>query len=88
MNFFKKNFSKFNKNQFHSVLNIKDIDLRQLFNWQNPSGTLPKASDQISEKSKIRHFYSVEMETSNVSKKYKKINRRPNLVHAHRGVSL
>ena len=70
MNFFKKNFSKINKNQFHSVLNIKDIDLRQLFNWQNPSGTLPEASDQISEKSKIRHFYSGEIETSVKPKKY------------------
>ena len=79
MNFFKKNFSKFNKNQFHSVLNIKDSDLRQLFNWQNPSGTLPKASDQISEKSKIRHFYSVEIETSTGQEKYKKNQKRPKL---------
>ena len=67
------------KNQFQTQPDTKIKDSRQLVNWENPSGALAEASDQISGKSKICQFYSAEMETSIKQEKYKKNHKHPKL---------
>ena len=58
------------KNELQTMPNIKDSGFIQLSHEQNPSRTLPRASDRISKNLRFSTFFNGEIDFSRILKKY------------------
>ena len=67
-----------NQNEGRTLPNIKTDHYRQLYPQSKPSGSLPGASDQVSENLRFCHFQSAEIDFSMLSLIFQKLMRFPN----------
>ena len=67
-----------NQNGLRTLPNIKTDHSRQLSLQPKPSGSLPGASDQVSENLRFCHFQSAEIDFSMLSLIFQKLMRFPN----------